>query len=324
MENFESVLQLETFGNFLEFKRKISLEPLPNGFITSVDEHSLKFYFVEHTENVNDAPKLLASVIVDDALQVKTFVFGAAVPRSVYKHLLDSDTLKSTTELTNLLTPCKSLCEGDNEHDTCCISLAISLLDRYIEAASENLEEERVPMIRFLAEQLKLAFISKNERRYSSQTITTAFLWQLTSTCLYKKLRQLLILPSISLLRKLSADLNVQSGTFDRTYLVQRSISLSQHERIVVLMLDEVYAAQRVEYSNGAFVGLTETGIPAKTVLTFMIQSICGKFKNVVCLVPVDKLDTQLLKTWFHKVMESLDDIFHVVAVSADNHVCNR
>ena len=134
----------------------------------------------------------------------------------------------------------------------------------------------------------------------------------------------MLILPAISLLRKLSTDLDVQSGRFDLTYLEQRSASLNQQERLLVLILDEVYTAQRVEYTNGAFIGLTEAGTLAKTVLTFMVQSICGKYKDVVCLIAVDKLDTQLLKTSFYKVMKFLDNIFHVVADSADNHVCNR
>ena len=54
-------------------------------------------------------------------------------------------------------------------------------------------------------------------------------------------------------------------------------------------MIDEIYTAQRVEYSNGSFVGLTEEGIPSKTVLTFIIQSV----EDVVCLQPVYQLDTE-------------------------------
>ena len=172
-------------------------------------------------------------------------------------------------------------------------------MNQYVnsEPSSQNLEEDCLPLISFVLEQLKLAFVSKNVRRYSSRTITTAFLWQLKSSWLYKKLRQLLILPSISLLRKPSTDFDVQSRRLDLTYLEQRSARFSQQERLVVLMLDEVYTAKRLEYTNGAFNGLTEAGTLAKTVLTFMVQPICGKYKDVVCLIAVDKLDTQLLKT---------------------------
>ena len=89
-------------------------------------------------------------------------------------------------------------------------------------------------------------------------------------------------------------------------------------------MIDEVYTAQRVEYSNGAFIGLSEDGEPAKTVLAFMVQSTCDKYKDVVCLVPINKLNTTILRTWFDKVMKAIDEIFFVVALSVDNHICNR
>ena len=89
-------------------------------------------------------------------------------------------------------------------------------------------------------------------------------------------------------------------------------------------MIDEVYTAKRIEYANGSFVGLTESGEPAKTVLAFKVQSSCSKFKDVVCLVPVSKLDSTKLKTWFNIIMDALKDIFCIVAISFHNHVCNR
>ena len=79
-----------------------------------------------------------------------------------------------------------------------------------------------------------------------------------------------------------------------------------------------------MEYQNGTFVGLTEDGACARTDLTFMVQSVCQNYKDVVCLVPVEKLDTSILRCWFDKVMKCLDEIFFVVAVSVDNHICNR
>jgi len=166
--------------------------------------------------------------------------------------------------------------------------------------------------------------------------LTLSFLWQLSSTCLYKKLRAVLILPSISRLRQYSSGLSVETGALDLSYLISRTKALADKERMVTLIIDEAYTAQRIEYNNGSFtgltddgrpaktVGLTDDGRPAKTVLTFMVQSVCSKYKDVVCLIPVNQLDMALLQRWFEKVILALDGIFFVVAVSADNHICNR
>ena len=89
-------------------------------------------------------------------------------------------------------------------------------------------------------------------------------------------------------------------------------------------MIDEIYTACRVEYSNGSFIGLTEEGVPAKTVLAFMVQSMRSNYKDVVCLVPVNKLDTAILRRWFDTVMTAIFEVMLVLTVSVDNHVCNR
>ena len=41
---------------------------------------------------------------------------------------------------------------------------------------------------------------------------------------------------------------------------------------------------------------LTEEGLPVKTVLAIIAQSTCAKYKGVVCLIPVYKLDSNLLR----------------------------
>ena len=84
------------------------------------------------------------------------------------------------------------------------------------------------------------------------------------------------------------------------------------------------FTASRIEYSNGSFIGLTDDGLPAKTILAFMVQSIRSKYKDVVCLVPISKLDTAILRAWFDRVMISIDEFLLVSAISVDNHVCNR
>ena len=95
-------------------------------------------------------------------------------------------------------------------------------------------------------------------------------------------------------------------------------------ERLIVLLIDKVYTAQRIEYSDGSFIGLPMEGKPAKTILAFMVQSVVGNFEDIVCLIPVNKLDTALLHHWFIIVLKALDSLCSVVAISVDNHVCNR
>jgi len=131
------------------------------------------------------------------------------------------------------------------------------------------------------------------------------------------------MLPPIRQLLAFSTFSTVEEGNTDVEYLKQCSSTLNDNEKLVTLMIDEIYAAQRIEYCNGAFVGLNEQGQPAKTVLTFMMQSTCGKYKDVVCLVLVNKLNTDLQKTWFNQVMLALHGLFWIVVVSVDNHVCN-
>ena len=100
--------------------------------------------------------------------------------------------------------------------------------------------------------------------------MTMAFLWQMTSTLLYKRLSTLFILPSISRLRQLSRGSSVDTGIVDVSYLRRRASYLNELQKIVTLLIDEVYTAQRIQYNNGKFIGLTNDGVPAKTVLPLM------------------------------------------------------
>ena len=111
-------------------------------------------------------------------------------------------------------------------------------------------DQSKLNLINFFIE-LELLKFAKEARRYSTSMITTAFLWQLTSCSLYKKLRDLSILPSLSRLQAYSSCLSVKAGTLDISYLKQRTEELNEKERLVTLMIDEVYTAKRIEYANG-------------------------------------------------------------------------
>lgn len=72
-----------------------------------------------------------------------------------------------------------------------------------------------------------------------------------------------------------------------------------------------MYTAQRVEYSGGQIFGF-EGGLPTRTLLSFLINSILGKYNDLVCFVPVVTLDSAQLQKHFMKVLESILQIgFH-------------
>ena len=93
---------------------------------------------------------------------------------------------------------------------------------------------------------------------------------------------------------------------------------------MVTLTIDEVYTAQRIEYQNGKLVGRAEDDQHAKTVSTFMDQSLFSKFKDVLFLVHIDTLNSLKLKSYFDSLLEQLCRIVFVQAVGMDNYIVNR
>ena len=69
--------------------------------------------------------------------------------------------------------------------------------------------------------------------------------------------------------------------------------------------------------------------MPPRELKTFWLGltltiALRKQYKDVVCLIPVNKLDTALVQIMFDRVMAAFDDIFLVLAVSTDNHARNR
>ena len=195
------------------------------------------------------------------------FISSALIQRSSYNHLLHSaSATKTTTELLNLLSFSKSARNWTSDFTASTgIALVISLLAQYVTPCTlDGQTDENMALVKFVVEQLRLYLSPKLGRRYSVELITTSFLWQLTSTALYQKLRWLVIVPSVSRLRQISSGINVETGKLDVAHTKQRICNLSPTERKVVLIVNEVYITQRIEYCNGQFRSLTKDGIPAK------------------------------------------------------------
>ena len=128
----------------------------------------------------------------------------------------------------------------------------------------ENEENNDVRKISFIVKQLDLLRKCKFGRQYSPE-LTSAVHDTRASSAAYTALIDVLYLSSTSTLRKIIRRVNEDQGLDSSAYLTLRVSKLNEHERNVVLMIDEIYIAKRVEYSGGEFKGLVADGSVAST-----------------------------------------------------------
>jgi len=131
--------------------------------------------------------------------------------------------------------------------------------------------------VSFLKEQLALSVVPKLIRRYSLNLLAYAALWENTSPALYKQIlkEDILALPSQRHLKNLTSAFTVEAGMSkaNENYLRARLSNLTEREKVVNLMIDEVYSYKRVEFSGGNFFGYENQEV-TRALLCFMIKSV--------------------------------------------------
>ena len=173
---------------------------LPDDYILvyKITSNCLIFHLLLHNNDICVAPKLLASVVVHDELKISAFASQAALPMHIYSHLLTNGSVASLSDLGSILVLCKSIAENIfvSTQKLCLIDVALCALSQFL-SLLEAADEDRVYctlLLHFICdEQLQLLQMPKYVRRYFANLITLYFLWQLTSSALYKKLHDTLI-----------------------------------------------------------------------------------------------------------------------------------
>lgn len=64
------------------------------------------------------------------------------------------------------------------------------------------------------------------------------------------------------------------------SYLRLRFFAIAVQEKVVILLIDEVYTAAKMEYHAGEFVGLAANGIIAKTLLVYFDSIVAWKIQK--------------------------------------------
>uniref|UniRef100_A0A0K2T9H1 Transposable element P transposase-like RNase H domain-containing protein n=1 Tax=Lepeophtheirus salmonis TaxID=72036 RepID=A0A0K2T9H1_LEPSM len=79
-----------------------------------------------------------------------------------------------------------------------------------------------------------------------------------------------------------------------------------------------------MDYNNGKLYGLNEDFVPSKTILTFMIKCLCGKYEDVVSLKTVTKLNSKILKQYYDPILQVVHKAgFRVSGRLVDNYSAN-
>ena len=321
-------LENDRIDNFETLCERLSFLVLPSNYLVMKRSECVLFCCLsEDSFDKDGVPSSQCFVRIYKNMTFDCYINGCRMNSKQFSYLMKVESvISSETEISNLLAKCKSLSYPKEECDlNSLIESAHGLLERFIHLAECNESHSSLlGLINFIAEQLSLCQISEHGRRYSPNLLVTAFLWHMNSRALYARLGDLFCLPSVRRLQQISAGSAVNPSIVDTQYLKMRAANLDENQKIVLLIIDEIYVASRIELVDGRLVGVTDNGGVSKTVLVFMVQSIRSKYKDVVKVVPVDTLTTDLLLEQFHSVLQSISDIFHVFAISVDNHVVNR
>ena len=294
---------------------------IPSGFIEVSRNDCLMFFIIETEETV---PRIRCSVKFCQNLSVILSTNDSNLPKETYSHLSTNGIITHVSQAVNLLALAKAISlEEVGINSNIYIERAVSNLLIYIEKS----DSEDRNKISFLVDQLRLTQMPKHHRTYSPSVLVAASNWNAVSPRCYKQIlsTSLLTLPSRSTLHRISNVLSVQSSNSETLkYLRVKINNLSELDRIVILLIDEVYVQKALEFTGGKFFGSVE-GDLAKTVLCFMIKSLHHHYQDVVALIPTAKLTASSLHEYFLVVNRLLLNAgFSVVALSVDNASVNR
>ena len=312
-------LQEDEVNSILNISQKLKSERLPEGFSVLLSPLS-DCLLICQVNYALDVPEFISMIKILPNLEIRVIINNILVNPKKYSHIV-ATTIQRFSQLQNLMAfvKCESLTETD------WLLKAVECFNNYLKESSNESSGKKVE---FLLDQLKLLRKPKNTRRYSSSLLLMSYCLHADSAVAYNNLRNLhvLTLPCNTVLNAITKRMDPNCGLQDLEYLRIKISKLSQYQRFVTLMIDEIYISKRVEYCGGKIIGLQSANVVANTVLCFMIKSVGGgKYMDVVKLIPMCNLNADKLYTNFLQVARLLRDVgFIVIAISTDNLSANR
>ena len=227
------------------------------------------------------APRVKYSVKIDSDLKYVVYFEGEKVSGVMLNSFLK--------EIYNKLSRLK--CLFDYLEDCPIIEETQKII---IDGVIEKLKDSKFDgnkKVSFLIEQLSLILKTPTGRQYSPSLLAVAALWQRMSPALYRQIYQdnFLTLPSPDYVRRLSSSIDINCMTLTPSTIANlkaRFSKLKDKDKVVSLLMDEVYSHQDVQYVNGNFFGYENEEL-TKTMLCLMIKSIAGNYRDIISMVPI-------------------------------------
>ena len=274
--------------------------------------------------NFSECPQINICIKIKSDLKIEVWHQNILLPKNKYCWILGKENIcDKWSKFDTLISHFNSYNETN-----CCVedklSYAIKLLNEYTDENSTYGSK-----IKFLVEQLVLFGSSKPY--YSTSTLIWACMLFYSNPSAYKQIRasNVLKIPHPMYLQKLSLDSDMlYSGLTEShlNYLKKKMSSLTEDEKFVNLLLDEIHVKPNLTYSAGKIQGSSEnSNSPASSLQAFMITSLMSKNKDIVALYPVQNLNAESLHTLIKTVLVALHKLgFKVIALISDNNRINR
>ena len=278
---------------FLQADQLTSLKDIPTKLKSTAIPEGLDIIY--HKDHVifmvlgveKGQPIISRSLVLVESMSFSMWVDNVEVPANDILRSLGVNKVTGCTELVKILTHLKEHVSGNHVDNY--VNMCITILTRLLETVENPKCRGK---LEFLIEQLKLFGKKPHQKRYSPSLLAMSVLWENARANLYRQIvsEGVLSLPSPKYIKELSGSLSFGTGLPEGTvnYLRKRLESLCPRERLVALLIDEVYTCQQVEYSNGKFYGYENSEV-TKTLLCFMIKGIASRYGDMVAMVPLTK-----------------------------------
>ena len=133
--NKQTLLE-DHFHDLNILKCKLDTATLPSDFLKVISEILVKFHYIASADDINMPPKLMASVVIRDTLNINVYVASVLISQTMFQHLLSSNIVWSAVEVCNVPVFCRSLCHPSalqtSDEKKRSVQLVITALSQYI------------------------------------------------------------------------------------------------------------------------------------------------------------------------------------------------